>query len=123
MFDPIVYVAWLQVLAPMLLVLLVLTVLVIASGILSGLKAGTFVWSYLADFLRTLILPKLGGWLLLEVLAFMLGIVPPGTIPTEATAFSAGAILVLAHGAYALLFISLGAKLFSNIKELGVLPE
>ena len=118
MFDPTAYIVWLQGLAPIILVLLVLTVLVLISGVLSGLKAGTFAWSYLADFLRTLILPKFGGWLLLESLAFFLSIAPAGAIPSGATEFTASAVLVLAHGAYGLLFISLGAKLFTNLKEL-----
>ncbi len=119
MFDPNAYVIWLQGLTPIILVLLVLTVLVLVSGILSGIKAKDFAWTYIADFLRTLILPKFGGWLLLESLAFFLSIAPPGAIPSGATEFSAAAVLVLAHGAYGLMFISLGAKLFTNLKELG----
>ena len=74
MFDPNAYVIWLQGLAPIILVLLVLTVLVLVSGILSGIKAKDFAWTYIADFLRTLILPKFGGWLLLKSLAFFLSI-------------------------------------------------
>jgi hypothetical protein len=122
MFDTSAYILWLRSLLPFIFILLVLIVLVVVSGVLSGLKAKTFTFTYIADFLRTLILPKLGGWLLLETLGFFLGIVPPETIPSTATNLTSTSVLWLGHVAYGLLFASLGAKLFTNLKELDVIP-
>lgn len=104
---------------PQAVALLALIVLVVITGLLVALKQHAFDWKKLAEFMTTIVIPKFGGWLLLQTFVF---VITPQTIP-EGTGWSIKALQDLAIGAYGLIFISLLGQALGNLIALGVIPQ
>lgn len=109
---------WNAISAP-LITLIVLTLLSFLAGILDAFKAGQFEWNRVADFMRTTVVPKIGGWLLLEVFHFF---ITPSTVPGESTLMYT-MLAGFSTFAYGTAFIAILAKLLSSLYSLGVIPE
>jgi hypothetical protein len=104
---------------PQLITLLVLVAITVLAGVLVAIRDKVFDWIKLGDFLREYVLPKVGGWLLLAILAQSLN---PEVVPTE-SGLSYTALTGMAITAYVAAFISLIAKLFEHLQNLGVLSK
>lgn len=95
--------------------LLVLTLINLVAGILAAFAKGEFRWALLADFLRTVVIPKVGGWLLCEAMRW--------TIDPEALPTGYAFLLTLAGTAYFTAVVSIAAKVIEHLGELGIIPD
>lgn len=104
---------------PRLWAMLALIVGAALTGVIVAVVRKQFDWTRLADFLRTMVLPKLGGWMVLELLAF---VTTKATVPTD-SGFTHDLLVGLAWAAYSAGFASLLGQILANLYELNVLPK
>jgi hypothetical protein len=104
---------------PRLVTMVVLIVAATLSGVIVAIRDQNFEWIKIADFLRTMVVPMLGGWLLLEAIAFF---ATPESVPNE-NGWTHGALQALAYSAYGASFLSLIGRILANLYELDVLPS
>lgn len=104
---------------PRLVAMLVLVVVATLSGVVRSVVKKEFQLVKLGDFLGSMVLPKVGGWLLLEALAFF---VSPAVIPVE-TGMTGDILTGLSWAAYTAAFGSLLAQFLANLHEMGVLEN
>jgi hypothetical protein len=104
---------------PRLWAMLALIVGATATGVIVSIVRKQFDWTRLADFLRTMVLPKLGGWLVLELLAF---VTSEATVPSG-SGWTHDLLVGLAWAAYSASFASLAGQILANLYELNVLPK
>jgi hypothetical protein len=104
---------------PRLITFLVMIVAAVLSGIIVAVKNNEFELVKIGDFLRTIVVPMLGGWLLLEGIALLAA---PETIPAE-NGWTHGALQALAYSAYTASFLSLIGRILANLYELDILPK
>lgn len=108
-----------ETLVPRLIAILVLVFVATLSGVIRSVIKKEFQLAKLGDFLGSMVLPKVGGWLLLEVLAFF---VSPAVIPVE-TGMTDDILTGLGWAAYTAAFGSLLAQFLANLHEMGVLEN
>lgn len=108
-----------EVILPRLITMLALILAATLSGILVAIKNQVFEWRKISDFLLYMVLPNVGGWLLLELVAMAAS---PETIPAE-DGWTSGALVALAWTAYTASFLSLIGRIMANLYSLGVLPQ
>lgn len=108
-----------ETLVPRLVAMLALVFVVTLSGVIRSVVKKEFQLAKLGDFLGSMVLPKVGGWLLLEVLAFF---VSPAVIPVE-TGMTDDILTGLGWAAYTAAFGSLLAQFLANLHEMGVLEN
>lgn len=98
-----------------MIALLVLVLVNLVAGVLSAIKDGEFRWAQLADFLRTVVVPRLGGWMLCELMRV--------TIEPESLPAGYAFLTALAGTAYIAAVVSIAARVVEHLGELGVIPE
>jgi hypothetical protein len=84
----------------------------VALGIASAVKRGKFQWQQVANFYRTIILPKLIGWVALSVFAYFAAF---AALPPEAAQVLAP---VSAGVLFTVLALDLAGSILSNYREI-----
>jgi hypothetical protein len=107
------------VLLPRLMAMLALIAVATLSGVIKAVVRREFEWRRIADFLSSMVLPKVGGWLLIEILAFFTS---PDVFPAD-TGVTHDILKGLGWAAYSAGFGSLLAQFLSNLYEMGVLEQ
>lgn len=108
-----------QTVLPRLTAMLALIIVTTASGVMKSVVKKEFEWRKIGDFLGSMVLPKVGGWLLVELLAFFTS---PDVFPVE-TGMTHEILKGLGWAAYSAGFGSLLAQFLSNLYESGVLEQ
>lgn len=111
--------AFIEAIVPRIVAMLALVVVTTASGVAKAVVKKEFQWAKIGDFLGSMVLPKVGGWLLLELLAFF---VSPTALPTD-TGMTHDVLQGLSWAAYSAAFGSLLAQFLSNLHAMGVLEN
>lgn len=97
-----------------ILMVLALCLAQVLTGVAVALKAGVFEWSRLGDFYRTIVAPKLMGWLAAVILARFVLL---DYLPENLKIIGQG-IEVIAFGAVVL---ALGGAVLENFQALGIM--
>ena len=108
-----------EILLPRLVAILALIVVTTLSGAISAVVKKQFELRKVGDFLGSMVLPKVGGWLLVELLAFFTS---PKVIPTD-VGITHDILNGLGWAAYSAGFGSLLAQFMANLYDMGVLEQ
>lgn len=96
-----------------------IAVLIVADlllGAVVAIKEKVFDWKKVTDFLISNVLPKLGGFMVMDLLISLGDVIPSVVLPSE---FSSGASTALFSG----IVIALVASIQGHVRALGLNPE
>jgi len=99
--------------APQLGALGLLILLAVLSGALAAVKQRAYEWRRLGDFMTNLVIPYVGGWVLVEALSYFL---VPGMVPAGVDFVGKAASATV----YATVFVSLMARVGGNFASIGL---
>lgn len=83
------------------------------SGLLVAVKTKTFEWRRLADFVTDMVVPYVGGYVLVAALSYF---IVPSVVP-EGIDFVGKAA---SGGVFSFVTLSLAGRIYSNFKDLGL---